>query len=224
MVADGLITQEQLSQARDHQRITGKTLSRTLADLGHATDEAKNQLLQKRFGFEILPVTPEGVDIAALRLIPKSEATRYHLAAIRMDGDYLVVAMEEPQNVAVVDYLKTLTGRSIRPYAARYEQIMAVHGRYPIDDRRIDLTGFSLPVRWGINILFLIIYCAPLVVLGLLLSLQSPAAESFRQRITGASQFEVGLFTFLTWGTWALVVFEITGLIFKTEQESAPLE
>lgn len=220
LVAEGLLSEEQLTQARENQRITGKTLCRSLMDMGFITDERKNELLKEKFGFDIMPLRPEMVDLAVLKLVPKSEAMRHHLVPIRMDGDYLLVAMEEPQNVLVTDYLRTLTGHKIRAYAAKTEEILMALGRYPEADRRIDMATFSAPVRLAANFLLLVVYFVPgLVLLWLLLS-GAEVADQFRTKITGVTTFEVALFLFLTWGTWGLIIFEIHGLIFRDSSAS----
>jgi type IV pilus assembly protein PilB len=66
---------------------------------------------------------------AVLHLIPKPIALRLTVLPIRLEEPRIVVAMAEPQNVAIIDELRFTTGKELSPYFGFRAEILAGIGR-----------------------------------------------------------------------------------------------
>src|SRR6202158_1546764 len=68
-------------------------------------------------------------DENALEAIPGAVAERLAILPIRMEGNKLVVAMAEPQNLPVIDELRFTSGKTISPRLAFRTEILAAIAR-----------------------------------------------------------------------------------------------
>jgi hypothetical protein len=216
---EGLMTGEDLNQAREHHRATGKSLVQSIHDLGFVSEEVKFELLRSKFGIESIDLSTQAVNQKLLNLIPRREAVRHQAVPVVLDNDKLIVAMEEPQNHLVVAYMKTLSGYDVFPRAARGVEIQAALEQYPSEDNRIDLQEYGTFTLIIAKILFFVLYFFPIAVFGYVVGTESISFENFKTWLASLAPFEVGLFLFITWGIWALIIFEVTGLLFKPKQE-----
>lgn len=114
LVDDGFITQEQLDDARAESEQSGKSLGRTLIDLGLAGEAALVKALATQIGLPFMDLGDFQIDLTAASLVPQSLAKRYNALPIAFEEETLIVAMSDPGNVFAVDDIRTLTGRDIR--------------------------------------------------------------------------------------------------------------
>jgi len=213
-VAEGMVTREQLDQAKLRHQATGKTVSSTLVEMGVISELVKNQVLKKKFGIESVLIDTEKREDNVFKLLPKREAGRHRALPLRIENDQLVVAMEEPNNVLVVDYLKTLTGHRIQPVAASAADLDRALKAYPDDERQgIDISDKPAPVRFLLKAFFSVLYF--LVPALLFIWLYWDIGES-QAKVLQMGQYEIGFYTGLLWGAWALLVWYIQGLIFAS--------
>ena len=56
-------------------------------------------------------------------LIPSSLARQYHLFPYKLEGNNLLVAMEDPYNFVAIDHIKRITGFDVIPYQVSIEVI-----------------------------------------------------------------------------------------------------
>ena len=130
LVAEKLLSAEQASAVLSESL----TLNRSVTDI----------LLQKQF---VGPMDIEkarakllGVDFAELKnrtipsevlaLIPESVARRYNAIPFELDTktNELSVAMSEPSNLDVIEFLRRKSGKQIKPYLAKSEEILTALG------------------------------------------------------------------------------------------------
>jgi type IV pilus assembly protein PilB len=114
LVEDGLITEEQLDQARHESEQSGKSLGRTLIDMGLVNEAALVKALATQIGLPFMDLSDFQIDMTAASLVPQSLAKRYTALPIAFEEETLIVAMSDPGNVFAVDDIRTLTGRDIR--------------------------------------------------------------------------------------------------------------
>jgi type IV pilus assembly protein PilB len=123
LVDDGLITQEQLDEARRDSEQSGKSLGRTLIDLGLVGEAALVKALATQIGLPFMDLSDFQIDMTAASLVPQSLAKRYTALPIAFEEETLIVAMSDPGNVFAVDDIRTLTGRDIRIVVATRNDI-----------------------------------------------------------------------------------------------------
>jgi len=114
LVDDGFISQDQLDEARRDGEQSGKSLGRTLIDMGLVGEAALVKALATQIGLPFMDLSDFQVDVTAASLVPHSLAKRYTALPIAFEEETLIVAMSDPGNVFAVDDIRTLTGRDIR--------------------------------------------------------------------------------------------------------------
>jgi type IV pilus assembly protein PilB len=138
LLARGLVTDEQLGEARDHAAQTGRSLGRVLIELGFVPESGLVAVLADQLGLEFVDLADAQLDQSALALVPESVARRHNCIPIRFDGDRLVVAMADPANVLAVDDVRALTKREVKTVVATKADVIAAITRLYRLDRAAD--------------------------------------------------------------------------------------
>ncbi len=73
---------------------------------------------ETRSGPPLIDLKKYQVQPEALRLIPEEMARKYEVIPLRIEGDSLVVAMSEPENLYLLDEIQTRTRMRVRPLRA----------------------------------------------------------------------------------------------------------
>jgi type IV pilus assembly protein PilB len=123
LLSGRFITREQLEAALKYQRVKGGRLGSCLLKLGYLTEEILHSVLSRQFGLEF--VEPATCDILpdTLKLLPRELAIRLQVIPIRREGNFLYVAMSDPNDVSLFDELTFRTGLRIKPLLASESQI-----------------------------------------------------------------------------------------------------
>lgn len=224
LLREGLVTDSQLKSALSIQQDTQKSLGRVLIEMGLITERVRLRLLQEKFGLEIVNINPQRLDRMILEYVPRSIASRHRLIPIRLELDTLVVAMEDPLDLAVADMLKSMTGFRIRPVAARIEDIDAALKVYPEEPEPV---AVAKPIPTWVRILgdalFLGLLAAPFLVL----LLYVPTNPTLLSQLAQRGFVDFFIFTLIGYGIYAVIVFEVWSLVFQRartrgEQASPP--
>jgi hypothetical protein len=222
LVREGIITTIQLKNALEKQRETGRSLGRVLVDLGFITEAMRMAVLQKTFNFEMIGLKKVKIDPAVLNMIPRVFAEKHGILPIRLEGGgTLVVAMEDPSDLVVIDAVKSQVGMNLKTYLATSDELaQTIRERYGGEAAEGSIPA-TAPVRRGL-LYRVLAYCAlpvlmflPLAVLILLIVFHQGVQSSFYDW----SKFDFGLYTLLGWGLWAVVLYELNALIFKDRRE-----
>lgn len=118
----GLITEDQLQEAVESQ--DGRSLVRTLVELGYASEEDIAKAVAKATNLPYLKLSEYKINPAAVALIPEDMARRYELVPIDIEDNKLVVAMSDPANVFAVDDLRIMTGYEIKPVVSTESDVI----------------------------------------------------------------------------------------------------
>ncbi len=135
----GIITDRQLNDALEVHRATGSPLGRVLVDLGYATQGAILSVMAKQIGIEYIDFSERMPEPAAVASVPRELAERYMLMPVSLDGQTLVVAMADPQNVLALDDLRIITGHEIKPAISTKDDIAsAIQEFYKVAEQTDD--------------------------------------------------------------------------------------
>lgn len=104
LIQEGLVSQEQLTEALEYQVKVGGRLGEALVDLNILNDDQITKALADYLSMEYHPLDDlNQVDMEVARLLPESVARRHCLVAIERRGDTVAVAMSDPLNIVAVD-------------------------------------------------------------------------------------------------------------------------
>ena len=114
----GLISQEQLSAALEHQKKNGGKLGYNLVKLGFVQEDDITQLLSEQYGVPSINLRHFEIDETVVKLMPAEVAQKYLIMPVNRTGATLTIAMVDPTNVFAMDDIKFMTGYNVEPVVA----------------------------------------------------------------------------------------------------------
>jgi hypothetical protein len=116
LVRDGRITQSQLEQALAHQTRVGGRIGSILVELGFMDAETLTVYLGLELGIPIATgATLERCKRSAVKLLSAQQAARYRCVPIVIQGQTLIIAIDDPHDIQSLDALHNITGYRILP-------------------------------------------------------------------------------------------------------------
>ena len=120
LVDSGRVSSEDLNRALTSRQDARERLGQTLVRLGILNEGDVVQFLGRQFSLPVADAEQlSKADPHAVELIPEHLARQANLLALRRDGDTLEVAIGDPLDVVSLDYLRALTGCTLRISVAR---------------------------------------------------------------------------------------------------------
>ncbi len=115
LVESGKLSSDQLAQAEQHAGEHGGNVTRSLLQLGLATENDLVEALAMRLGLGFHAVRPDEVDHVAARLLPRGVAMDLQALPVAFDdtGAGLVVAVADPNNTQVAERVAEFTGQPV---------------------------------------------------------------------------------------------------------------
>lgn len=93
LVAEGIISEDQLMLALGQQKQSGRKLGATLVDLGFIGEEQLLKFLAQQLNVPFFDLSKLSISPQAVQLIPEVHARRYRALAVNQQGDEVTVAM-----------------------------------------------------------------------------------------------------------------------------------
>jgi type IV pilus assembly protein PilB len=144
LLANGLVTQEQLTAALDDQRRLGRSLGRVLVDKGFVNETQLVQALAAQIGLPFVDLSEHAVDGAAVGMVPAAVCRRHTVLPIGFEDGRLLLAMADPANVVAIDDVRSMSGRDVRPVVATLADTLAAIDRYHRADGDLDNLAAAL--------------------------------------------------------------------------------
>jgi MSHA biogenesis protein MshE len=114
LVQQKLITAEQLAQALEQQRGSGKRLGRLLIESGVVTEEAVAHGLARQLRVPMVNLKSFPLKSETVRLLPESPARRHRAIVLEDKGEQLLVGFVDPLDLVAYDELHRLLKRPVR--------------------------------------------------------------------------------------------------------------
>ncbi len=108
LVHESVITEDQLMQALDSQKQTGRKLGQTLIDLGLVTENGLLTFLAQQLNIPLMDISNRKIDPDVVKLIPEVQARRLKALAIEDKGMSVLIGMSDPADLSVVDVLSNI--------------------------------------------------------------------------------------------------------------------
>jgi type IV pilus assembly protein PilB len=138
LIAEGLITAEQLTDALSRQNTSGQRIGSALVELGALSNNALVDTLAKRLGVRGCVLRHGLIDPKVAKCIEKDEAEHLRVLPMFRVHDEITVAMTEPQSIPTLDRLQSLTGCRIRPVLVLEENITEYQRKYLASEVTVD--------------------------------------------------------------------------------------
>lgn len=126
LIAQRLITNEQLAHALHVQRETHETLGAVLVTLGYLDEPLLLKAMAAQKGVRPWDLTTQPPKPYALGRIPESICRTYQVLAVEAQADLLIVAMRNPDDLEALELVRNITGMRIEPVLADEEKLLNV--------------------------------------------------------------------------------------------------
>ena len=129
LVESGLLSEEDLSRALEVQKGSSKRLGEVLIDEKFISESDLVSALKKQLGIDFIDLTNAKIDSTLTSLIPKQIARQFRLIPVKIEGDKIYVAMQDPLNFRAIEAVKDLARKRVIPlfaYKDAIERALAV--------------------------------------------------------------------------------------------------
>jgi len=113
LVQRKLITQDQLKVALEQQAHNGLKLGRVLVDNAFVTEENISETLAKQLNISYINLKHFHINPELVRLLPESQARRFHAIVLEERNGLLVVGMADPTDLSAADEIAGIVERDI---------------------------------------------------------------------------------------------------------------
>jgi type IV pilus assembly protein PilB len=118
LVADGLLTAEQLKKALAEQKGSPEKLGSVLIRLNFVNEDQLIGFLSRQYGVPSITLAQLDIDPDVLKLVPAPIARKYEVIPVRKMGNSLALAMADPTNVFALDDISFMTNLQVLPLVA----------------------------------------------------------------------------------------------------------
>ncbi|GAA0374019.1 GspE/PulE family protein [Bowmanella denitrificans] len=130
LVHEGVISEEQLQQALNAQRQSGRKLGHTLTDLGLVSEEQLLSFLSQQLNVPFIDISSRPLQPEVVKLLPEVQARRYRALVLENHQDHMLVAMSDPADLAALDTLAGILKKPIQVAVVRESQLLSAFDRH----------------------------------------------------------------------------------------------
>ncbi len=156
LIEMGLISSKELEKAFQIQKRAGKRLGEILVEQGVLSEKDLLKALSLKLSIPTAKIDSYAIDPAVVEIISREIAEKHKIIPLFKVNDTLTVAMADPLDVYVVDYLRHKTGLNIQTVLASESDIQKAIEKYyrvqnsldkVIQDIQLDDTSLEEPSR-----------------------------------------------------------------------------
>jgi type IV pilus assembly protein PilB len=125
LVSKGLLTNKQLEDALQEQKISGNKLGTSLVKLGFISEKNLVTFLSRHYGVPAIDLSEVQIDPDAIKMIPPDVVFKYQVIPIKRVGSTLRVAMSDPSNILAIDDIKFLSSCHVEVFVSTESTIKA---------------------------------------------------------------------------------------------------
>jgi hypothetical protein len=132
----GLVGEQQLEQAIQHQVLYGGRLGTSLLELGFLTEAGLLQGLARLYGMPSATVDPREITTETVALLPKAVAARYKVFPWKLKGKTLFLLMMDPHDHTAIARISLSQGYIVKPHVVtEFRMVQLLRDHYGIDER-----------------------------------------------------------------------------------------
>lgn len=123
LVGAGVLTEENLNRALAEQKTSGKRLGTVLIDNNYITETQLIDTLKMQLGIDYEDLNNDKIDPTMAKYIPRNIAKMYRIVPVRIQGDRLYIAMEDPLNFRAIEAAKEVSKKRVIPMIAHADAV-----------------------------------------------------------------------------------------------------
>jgi type IV pilus assembly protein PilB len=141
MVKRGLITADQLGQAKSRSTETGSPLNESMVEMGFVTDWELVAFVSHEAELPFVEIDPDLLQADVIKRLPINAAFKYGILPLGDRDGVVTVALANPLTVFSLDEIRDLLGGEVTPVLAKKEEISQLlkeaYGRASLLDEAI---------------------------------------------------------------------------------------
>ena len=118
LIAAGVISQSQLTEALSIQKQTRERLGDVLIENGMITEQQLIEALQMQLGVDFVDLTAVSIPLELAKFVPRNIAKKYSVVPVKLVKDELYVAMSDPLNFVAQEEIKAASHKQVVPMIA----------------------------------------------------------------------------------------------------------
>jgi type IV pilus assembly protein PilB len=118
LTEDGILTEDQLSQALARQTKSGEFLGEALIGLGFITPQQIGPYMEEVTGFPFFDLAEQRIDEEVAQIMTESTCLSRRVVPFRIVKGRVHVAMADPLNLGIVDKIRSMIDQPLVPYLA----------------------------------------------------------------------------------------------------------
>lgn len=126
LVAQQLITQDQLDAALAEQRKTGFKLGRQLVAMGLVDEGTLLDILSKQLNYPFIELKHYSYDRELVQLLPETVARRYRVVALKEEADGILLGMSDPTDIFCLDEIQKILQKPLKPAVVREADVLDI--------------------------------------------------------------------------------------------------
>lgn len=126
----GLVTKKQLDLIKVQSAETGRSIEKILKDMPSVKQEELCKVLAVATEMPYVDLRDRKVQQEVLNVLTRTLAEKYKIVPFGKIGDYLNVAMTNPNDIQSIEYIEKKTGMKVKPYLVSKESMDKVLSQY----------------------------------------------------------------------------------------------
>lgn len=118
LLKQGLINEQALNQALEHQDKNKTRLGNSLVALGHINEKVLATFLSRQFGIPAISLDGVKVNPDVIKLVPRSLCDKHHIMPLSVENKKILIAVSDPSNLSVADDIRFLCNLEPQIYLA----------------------------------------------------------------------------------------------------------
>ncbi len=126
LVAQQIITTDQLSLALQEQKSSGRKLGKALIELGYVEENTLLDILSKQLDIPFIELGNFNFDTELITTLPETVARRHRVVILRRDDDGILLGMADPTDLFGLDDIARQLKATIKPAVVRESELLDI--------------------------------------------------------------------------------------------------
>lgn len=126
LIAEGLLTPDQLTSAQEHKTKFRTPLTSSLVQLGHVNENVLATFLSKQYGIPAVSLEEIETPTELFKLVPLSICEKHGVLPLSLENGKVNIAISDPTNVTAIDDIRFVTNMDVEVFIATPSAIKMV--------------------------------------------------------------------------------------------------
>lgn len=126
LIAQQIITSEQLDHALKEQKASGRKLGKALVELGYVDENTLLSILSRQLNIPFVELKQFNFDADLVKTMPETVARRYRVMILKNQSDGYLLGMADPTDIFALDELSKILKKPLSPAVVREAELLDI--------------------------------------------------------------------------------------------------